>query len=367
MQGFNMGRYVPPDLEGLTTGNALSAKHPLGSRARHLKTKGALIVRFEMPFATWCTTCKPENIIGQGVRFNAEKKKVGQYYSTPVYSFRFRHTVCGGWIEVRTDPRNTAYVVVEGGRRRDYGDDDGEKGNGVVGEIKVGNSLAGAGGAGDDPFAKIEGKVEDKRVVDEARIRILELQRRQDRDWDDPYELSRRLRKGFRAERKGLEKKEAGREALKEKMSLGIEIVDENEEDAVRAAMVDFDGEVVARGTRTRGLFETASTRGTGHGSSSSSGADKMKGKGGKRRAADLVAERKTLFRSELSGNTRAAIDPFLKDTNVWEPEVKKRKALGKAEGKKETTPSDAVQETKETGKSQGTSAALVDYGSDSD
>ncbi|KAJ0295257.1 hypothetical protein COL922a_014075, partial [Colletotrichum nupharicola] len=127
MQGFNMGRYVPPDLEGTTTGNALHSKHPLGSRARHLQTKGALI----------------------GVRFNAEKKKVGNYHSTPIYSFRFKHSVCGGWIEIRTDPKNTAYVVTEGGRRRDYGVD--EAGN-AVGEIMVGKAEAGT----DDPFAKIE-------------------------------------------------------------------------------------------------------------------------------------------------------------------------------------------------------------------
>ncbi|RHZ47689.1 uncharacterized protein CDV56_100019, partial [Aspergillus thermomutatus] len=109
MQGFNMGRYVPPDQEGLTTGNKLAGKHPLGARARHLRTSGALVVRFEMPFAVWCTTCKPhETLIGQGVRFNAEKKKVGNYYSTPIYSFRMKHGACGGWIEIRTDPANTA-------------------------------------------------------------------------------------------------------------------------------------------------------------------------------------------------------------------------------------------------------------------
>ncbi|KKK23067.1 DUF572 domain protein, partial [Aspergillus ochraceoroseus] len=97
MQGFNMGRYVPPDQEGLATGNKLAGKHALGPRARHLHTKGALIVRFEMPFAVWCTTCQPhETIIGQGVRFNAEKKKVGHYYSTPVYSFRMKHAPAAG-------------------------------------------------------------------------------------------------------------------------------------------------------------------------------------------------------------------------------------------------------------------------------
>ncbi|RDW93777.1 Saf4/Yju2 family protein [Aspergillus mulundensis] len=333
MQGFNMGRYIPPDQEGLTTANKLANKHPLGSRARHLHTKGALIVRFEMPFAVWCTTCKPENIIGQGVRFNAEKKKVGNYYSTPIYSFRMKHTVCGGWIEIRTDPKNTA----------------------------------------------IEGKVEDKRVVDQARARILELQERQQRDWEDPYEVSRRLRRGFRAERKGIEREEAVKESLKDKMSLGIEIVDEVEEDAVRAGMVDFDEAPVAS-MRTRPMFETAS-------SSRPGGVDDKKsgGAGGKRKTADLVAERKALFRSELAGNTRAVVDPFLNgsgnNANVWEPEVKKRKGDGKKvkQGTTRDTEAPAESTEREIREPEGReelpdskqpasqAPGLVDYGSDTE
>ncbi|KAL4797679.1 CWC16 protein [Aspergillus venezuelensis] len=385
MQGFNMGRYIPPDQEGHTTANKLANKHPLGSRARHLHTKGALIVRFEMPFATWCTNCQPEEIIGQGVRFNAEKKKVGHYYSTPIYSFRIKHTVCGGWIEIRTDPKNTAYVVVEGGRKRDLGtDEDGR----AVGEILVGGNK-GAPSGSDDPFAKIESKTEDKRVVDEAKSRILELQTRQNRDWDDPYAMSRRLRKGFRAERKVLEREEDVKEALKDKMSLGIEIVDEVEEDKVRAGMVDFEAHGPAKSrVRARGMFDdanpSASAAGTGY------SRQKDAKKNGKRKPADLVEERKAMFRSELAGNTRATIDPFLNDTNdSWEPEVKKRrKDLVKLETKKSNEPvggddhsvnakpsphepparerlNVAVAQEKDIGPSS--SLALVDYGSESE
>jgi coiled-coil domain-containing protein 130 len=131
MQGFNMGRYVPPDLEGTTSGNKLNKKHPLGNRASKLASHGILTVRFEMPFPIWCAHCPKPTIISQGVRFNAEKKRVGNYFSTPVWSFRFRHVECGGWIEMRTDPKNTAYVVVEGATKRDTGDA-GDVGEGVA-------------------------------------------------------------------------------------------------------------------------------------------------------------------------------------------------------------------------------------------
>lgn len=333
-----------------------------------------------MPFATWCTNCHPEEIIGQGVRFNAEKKKVGNYYSTPVYSFRFKHAACGGWIEIRTDPKNTAYVVGEGGRKRDTGEDKvGDEGGG---EIVVGRAGArGAAAAGDDPFARIEGKVEDKKIVDQTKSRILELQSRQDRDWDDPYEVSRRLRRGFRAERKALEKEEGRKEALKDKMSLGIEIVDEDEEDTLRAAMVDFEGAGgqsspggrAARGLRSKPMFDrkiSTSESKTGPGG---------KRKSGKRKPADLVAEQKAMFRSELAGNTRAAVDPFLNgnDVGIWEPGIKKRKAPARAEERKASErlndaesaaqndapegPKDATEEDPSTG------IPLVDYGSDSE
>ena len=40
-----------------------------------------------------------------GVRYNAEKKKIGNYYSTPIYSFRCKCHLCSGWFEIHTDPQ----------------------------------------------------------------------------------------------------------------------------------------------------------------------------------------------------------------------------------------------------------------------
>ncbi|OJJ45368.1 hypothetical protein ASPZODRAFT_160242 [Penicilliopsis zonata CBS 506.65] len=366
MQGFNMGRYVPPDQEGLTTGNKLAGKHPLGARARHLHTTGALVVRFEMPFAIWCTTCKPhETIIGQGVRFNAEKKKVGNYYSTPIYSFRMKHTACGGWIEIRTDPQNTAYVVVEGARKRETGDDKAELAPGEIriklpGEETV-ESLAA------DPFAKLEGKVEDKRQAETATTRILELQRRQQRDWDDPYEQSRRLRRTFRAERKTLEKAAANREALQDKMSLGIELVDETEEDRLRAGMVDFGTtpeDSTRAALRVRPMFFAPPSSSSSPSPSNSSKDEKLKKL--KRLKSEGPTDRKAALRSELAGNTRAAVDPFLAThETAWKPETKRRKTMTPL---KQTPTGDGdEQETPVEPPPKLRSAALVGYCSDSD
>lgn len=289
-----------------------------------MRTKTTPTVRFEMPFAIWCTTCTPhETIIGQGVRFNAEKKKVGNYYSTPIFSFRMKHTACGGWIEIRTDPKNTAYVVTEGARKRETGEDQVPPVAGL-GEIALKLGREGREGE-DDPLARLEGKVVDKKRAETESSRILELQERQSRDWDDPYEKSRRLRRTFRVERKQLERTEKDTESLKDKMSLGIELVAENEEDRVRAGLVDFGAAAApesvkdaVKATRLRPLFATDARKEK----------DEKQKKHGRVRTADLLANRKAAFRQELTGNTRAAVDPFLNatDEDVWQPGVKRRK-----------------------------------------
>jgi coiled-coil domain-containing protein 130 len=54
-------------------------------------------------------TCN--NHIGMGVRYNAEKRKVGNYYSTPIYAFRCKCHLCDGWFEIRTDPKVRFYAL----------------------------------------------------------------------------------------------------------------------------------------------------------------------------------------------------------------------------------------------------------------
>ena len=335
-----MGRYVPPDLEGTVSFNQASGKgHPLGARARKLKAEGVLIVRFECPFAIWCTHCRPEQIIGQGVRFNAEKKKVGNYYSTPIWSFRFKHTICSGWLEIRTDPKNTEYVVVEGGRRRDMGEDkvlDGEIRLGTTEEEKA--RLEGEGG-----FGALERKKEDNQRLLDEKGRLEELAKRSQRDWEDPYEQSKRLRKEFRVGRKERNEAALRGEALKDKLSLGIDLAEEREEDEVRAKLVEF-GEPGEATSEHKPMF--ASARQESHPIPA-----KDRGKRGKIPiAAELDAQKRATLSQTLSRNTRAAIDPFLSPEQAWQRTPKRKKPSSDADDGKLSV----IQ-----------SAALVDYDSD--
>ncbi|KIW93216.1 uncharacterized protein Z519_05821 [Cladophialophora bantiana CBS 173.52] len=346
MQGFNMGRYVPPDLEGVVSFNTASGKgHALGSRARKLKTEGVLIVRFECPFAIWCTHCRPEQIIGQGVRFNAEKKRVGNYFSTPIWSFRFKHAACGGWLEVRTDPKNAEYVVIEGGRRRDTGVDkvlDGEIRIGATEEDK--ERLERDGG-----FGALEKKVRDKTLFDSQKDRLEGLLRVSERDWADPYEQSKRLRAEFRVGRRKRQVDEKTGEALKEKFGLGLDILPGNAEDGERAKFAEFREPNEGSSTSLRKPMFRTDLDDTHLAPSSSPSHSKSS-------TAAKPANKREILQSTLQSNTRVASDPFLREEDIWQPRVKRKKQdQGETEQRKE-----------ERTKLENSTALVVGYDSDS-
>ena len=54
-----------------------------------------------------------------GVRFNAEKTTVGNYYSTPIYRFKMRCHWCEKFFEMETDPENRDYKIISGLRKQE--------------------------------------------------------------------------------------------------------------------------------------------------------------------------------------------------------------------------------------------------------
>jgi Saf4/Yju2 protein len=55
-----------------------------------------------MPYNIWCDGCNKH--IAMGVRYNAEKSKIGMYYTTPIYKFRMKCHLCDNHFEIKTDP-----------------------------------------------------------------------------------------------------------------------------------------------------------------------------------------------------------------------------------------------------------------------
>ncbi|KAI5807428.1 hypothetical protein DFH27DRAFT_546217 [Peziza echinospora] len=332
MQGFNMGRYVPPDQEGVQSGNQLHRKKAPGVHGN------TLTVRFEMPFNIFCNHCNGH--IAQGVRFNAEKTRVGQYFTTPIWGFRMKHNVCGGAIVIHTDPKNTAYVVVEGAKKQDTGEDSG---TGVI-RVKPLPGEEDAESAG--VMGKLEKAAEEakRKAIDEPRIE--ELRRLSERQWADPYEHSRKMRKIFRAERNRLNAQAASAGAIQDRLGLSIPLLEESKEDSIRAKAVEFEpeeggeeeriveaksgpmfahqssgstnyslpggggkGDMMhtshSRGTRT-GRGESAAAGGGGGSSSISKGKRKLT-------KAEILAEQtRERLENKLRRNTRLRMDPFL-------------------------------------------------------
>ncbi|KAF3909695.1 hypothetical protein AA313_de0208626 [Arthrobotrys entomopaga] len=294
-------RYLPPDWDPskINWNKQAGKPHALGTRASKLSTSGALTVRFETPFNIWCTHC--DSHIAQGVRFNAEKKKIGNYYSTPIFSFRIKHTVCNKYIEIHTDPKNTTYKVVEGGKRQSEPDPDRD---GVI-KIKDADELERL----ENPFAKLEQTVEDKTQQSQQAKRLDELYRLSDRMWDDPYTHSQKVRKLFREEKKARKEVEKESEALRDKHSLAITILPETTEDIRQAKLVDFsDGQYqkAVDEAHSRPLFGEAEKV-----------VVKVSGKDGKPLLKKELAMQKSKERlqNDLRRSTRQKLDPFLQDT----------------------------------------------------
>ncbi|WVF68437.1 hypothetical protein IAT40_003203 [Kwoniella sp. CBS 6097] len=263
MQGLN--RYIPPDYDpkkNSTLNSYQGKKHALGNRAKDID-KGILIVRFELPFNIWCGHCNAH--IGAGVRYNARKSKVGNYYSTPIYGFKCKCHLCDGWFEIRTDPKNAAYVVHEGARKKDEDWDPEENGGFAVHDTEAPSaSLPPA-----DPFEGVEKTIDQQKWAARGTSRLTELTRASERLSGDPYLISSALRRRFREEKKVLLEKQGKDEDIKSRfglhddVDLGTEDVEKGKE--MWAAQRENRGLVVDTSTATAsgGESSVSAERGT--------------------------------------------------------------------------------------------------------
>ena len=113
---FDSGYYKKGDIDKWKGQSHMVAQGGYARLKKMQEGKGVLLVRFEMPMDIWCAGCNA--IVAMGVRFNdAEKTRVGRYFSTPIYSFRMRHH-CGSHFVIQSDPKNTTFNVIEGGREK---------------------------------------------------------------------------------------------------------------------------------------------------------------------------------------------------------------------------------------------------------
>ncbi|CAB3254274.1 unnamed protein product [Arctia plantaginis] len=235
---FSMGErkgqnlYYPPDYDPKVGGlNKFLGTHALRERARKIHM-GILIIRFEMPYNIWCDGCN--NHIGMGVRYNAEKTKIGMYYTTPVYQFRMKCHLCDNHFEIKTDPGNLDYVIVSGARRQENRWDPTENGQ-IVPETKETQKKL-----FDDAMFRLEHKTGDEDVAKLDKPRLGRLVGRNESVWKDDYEANCSLRRNFRKRRKELEESSVNDSLLLAKSSLNINLLPENEDDRNMASLLSL-------------------------------------------------------------------------------------------------------------------------------
>ncbi|KAJ8760598.1 hypothetical protein K2173_015265 [Erythroxylum novogranatense] len=219
--------YYPPEWSPKKGGlNKFHGQHALRERARKID-QGILIVRFEMPFNIWCGGCN--SMIAKGVRFNAEKKQVGNYYSTKIWNFTMKSACCKNVIVIQTDPKNCEYVIISGAQKKteEFDVEDAETFALPADEEK--GKLA-------DPFYRLEHQEEDMQKKKEAEPVLVRLQRVSDARHSDDYSLNKTLRARLRNQKKRV----AEEEDASRKMGLAMRLLPTTEEDVARAAEVRF-------------------------------------------------------------------------------------------------------------------------------
>ncbi|KAK9277508.1 hypothetical protein L1049_007052 [Liquidambar formosana] len=238
--------YYPPEwTPNQGSLNKFHGQHALRERARKID-QGILIIRFEMPFNIWCGGCN--SMIAKGVRFNAEKKQVGNYYSTKIWSFTMKSACCKHEIVIQTDPKNCEYLIISGAQKKteDFDIEDAETFELPADEER--GKLA-------DPFYRLEHQEQDLQKKKEAEPVLVRLQRVSDARHSDDYALNKTLRAQLRNQKKRV----ADEEAASRKKGLGIRLLPASEEDAVTAARVKFSSKFDGNRKEKRALINAGS------------------------------------------------------------------------------------------------------------
>merc|ERR1719309_559561 len=210
-----------------------------------------------MPYNIWCGGCN--NHIGMGVRYNAEKTKVGMYYTTPIYQFRMKCHLCTNHFSMKTDPGNLDYVIVEGATRQERRWNPTENGQVVPDDKAVGKKLA------DDAMYKLEHVNKDMGKSAEIAPHITHIADIQDRVKDD-YLANRKLRDQFRRKKKELLAKKNMDKKIQRKVGTELDLLDECPEDVKLAQLLSIQARKDAGQLRKEGrnileatdIFQTA-------------------------------------------------------------------------------------------------------------
>jgi coiled-coil domain-containing protein 130 len=144
--------------------------------------------------------------------------------------------LCGGTIEIQTDPQNTEYKIVSGARRVAADIREGPEINDGNSVLKREEDFSGSL----NPLTALEKDIADNVERLERNKGLENLYKQNQRLWDDVYGQSQKLRKIHRTERNALRERQKEVQKLQDKYSLGVDIVETKSEDGIIAGGIDF-------------------------------------------------------------------------------------------------------------------------------
>eukprot|EP00930_Biecheleria_cincta_P005300 TRINITY_DN106220_c0_g1_i1.p1 TRINITY_DN106220_c0_g1~~TRINITY_DN106220_c0_g1_i1.p1 ORF type:complete len:316 (+),score=62.32 TRINITY_DN106220_c0_g1_i1:126-1073(+) len=218
-------------------------EHHLGKHRVKNLDRGVLLIRFEMPFKVQCLRCGL--YINQGTRYDADKKKVDMYFSSPVYRFVMRcgnivdprHSAdgtahCNQRLAVRTDPKNDDYFLEEGLRRKVDVWDSKDSETIELLDPETNRQMAA------DPLFRVEKTLRDRQKEKSEKERLADLQDLQ-AEREDAYGWNCAMRTAHRVKRKEEKaREEEQRRAGKPNFVLPLEPA--SEQDRLQAKAVAF-------------------------------------------------------------------------------------------------------------------------------
>lgn len=181
------------------------------------------VIRFELPYDGWCLGCNRH--LGKGVRFNAKKDAVGNYFSTKIYQFTMTCPSCSHQFIIRTDPKNRDYEFVEGIRKKEESFTSADNETIDISDEKRDEIRSHA-------IMRLEKTQEDKRKAQVNKERLERLIDVQEVAAGDNYTANSILRQAMRARKKS----QKALEQESESKGLGITLLPSDYADAERDA-----------------------------------------------------------------------------------------------------------------------------------
>ena len=227
--------WIPPDFDPAIHGsrNGYHNVHALRERAAKLHL-GILIIRFEAPWGFWCGGCGGH--VERGVRYNAEKKKVGNYYTTPIFAFRMKCHLCDNHFTFETDPKNCEYKITDGARRKIESWDPA-----ATEVINLPDADEKAKRASNAMY-RLEHDASDQAKAKQFKPAVEHLLDLKDDTTRRDYDSNAQLRLTFRTEKRRLQKIKADDDRLKAKASIAadLDLVPEHMDDVAVAQATTF-------------------------------------------------------------------------------------------------------------------------------